>query len=177
MSWDGAMVSNWDVPNIAGPVQAEARMSLRGILRQLGPGAIIASLTIGSGELVFSSRAGALFGYQVLGLFVLVLALKWALVFASATHWVNTDRHPFQRWVDLPGPRGWLPVTFFLLAVISFPVWVSFHAGTIGTLLASLTNTTGALRGTGALWWAVVTLLLTMVLSATGTYARQEKLQ
>ena len=137
----------------------------------------MASLTIGSGELVFSSRAGALFGYQVLGLFVLVLTLKWALVFASATHWVNTERHPFQRWVDLPGPRGWLPLTFFLLAMISFPVWVSFHAGTIGTLLASLTNTTGALRGTGALGWAVVTLLLTMILSATGTYARQEKLQ
>ena len=32
----------------------------------IGPGAIIASLTIGAGELVFSSRGGALFGYDLL---------------------------------------------------------------------------------------------------------------
>ena len=38
----------------------------------LGPGAIVASLTIGTGELIFSSRAGALFGYRTLGLFALV---------------------------------------------------------------------------------------------------------
>ena len=38
-------------------------------LAVFGPGAIIASLTIGTGELVFSSRAGALFGMDVLWLF------------------------------------------------------------------------------------------------------------
>ena len=38
-----------------------------------GPGAVIASLTIGSGELIFSSRGGALFGYRLLWFFLLVL--------------------------------------------------------------------------------------------------------
>ena len=75
-----------------------------------GPGAVIASLTIGVGELVFSARAGALFGYRLLWFFVLVLILKWALVFASARHIVLTEAHPFQRWMELPGPRGWLPL-------------------------------------------------------------------
>ena len=100
-----------------------------------GPGAVIASLTIGSGELIFSSRGGALFGYRLLWFFLLVLLFKWALVFVTARHMVLTGAHPFQRWMDLPGPRGWFPLVFFMLALICFPIWVCFHAGTVGTLL------------------------------------------
>ncbi|MBI4660958.1 MAG: divalent metal cation transporter, partial [Verrucomicrobia bacterium] len=50
--------------------------------RIFGPGAVIASLTIGAGELIFSSRGGALFGYRLLWFFALILVFKWALVFA-----------------------------------------------------------------------------------------------
>lgn len=38
--------------------------------------------------------------------------------------------------MQLPGPRGWLPATFLGLAVVSFPIWVAFHSGTMGTLLS-----------------------------------------
>ena len=124
-----------------------------------GPGAVIASLTIGVGELVFSSRAGALFGYRLLWFFVLVLVLKWVLVFASARHIVLSGAHPFQRWMALPGPRGWLPLVFFLLAVPCFPIWVCFHAGTLGTLLASLTGSAEAVRGAAHLVWGIVALV------------------
>ena len=110
-------------------------------LRCLGPGAILASLTIGVGELVFSTRAGALFGYRLLWVFALVLFFKWLLVYSTARHMAITGAHPFQRWMQLPGPRGWFPLIFFLLAVISFPIWVAFHAGTVGTLLAFITGT------------------------------------
>ena len=59
-----------------------------------GPGAIIASLTIGTGELIFSTRGGALFGYRVLFLFVLISFLKWGLVLATSRHMVLTGVHP-----------------------------------------------------------------------------------
>ncbi len=143
----------------------------------LGPGAIVASLTIGTGELVFSTRAGALFGYRVLGLFVLVLLLKWALVYASARYWVWSGEHPLSRWAVLPGPAGWLPWLLLLVAVPAFPVWVSFHAGTIGTLLAALTGTGAALGGNAPLAWALGVLGVVMAMAATGGYARQEKFQ
>src|SRR2546430_15437695 len=106
-----------------------------------GPGAVIASLTIGSGELIFSSRGGALFGYRLLWFFLLILLLKWVLVFVTARHMVLTGAHPFQRWMQLPGPRGWFPLVFLLLALVCFPIWVSFHSGTIGTLLSWLAGT------------------------------------
>jgi hypothetical protein len=142
-----------------------------------GPGAVVASLTIGVGELVFSSRAGALFGYRLLWLFVLVLMFKWALVFASARHIVLTGAHPFQRWMDLPGPRGWLPLLFLLFAVPCFPIWVCFHAGTLGTLLSFLTGTDLVLAGGAHFAWGIGILGIVLVLCFLGGYAALERVQ
>ena len=60
------------------------------------PGAIIASLTIGTGELIFSTRGGSLFGYRVRYLFVLISFLKWGLVLATLRHMVLTGVHPYK---------------------------------------------------------------------------------
>ena len=46
------------------------------MLKIFGPGAIIASVTIGSGETVFPSRSGAIFGYSLLWCFVLGTVIK-----------------------------------------------------------------------------------------------------
>src|SRR5439155_24993500 len=105
-----------------------------------GPGAVIASLTIGSGELIFSSRGGALFGYRLLWFFLLVLLLKWVLVFVIARHMVLTGAHPFQRWMELPGRRGWFPLVFFLLDLGCFPIWVSFQSETVGAFWSCLAH-------------------------------------
>ena len=142
-----------------------------------GPGAIIASLTIGVGELVFSSRAGAIFGYRLLWFFLLVLVFKWALVLASARHIVLTGAHPFQRWMELPGPRGWFPLVMLLLALPSFPIWVCFHAGTLGTLVSWLTGTDAALKGGAHFLWALGLMAVVLVLCATGGYKALERIQ
>ncbi|MDP6252792.1 MAG: Nramp family divalent metal transporter [Verrucomicrobiota bacterium] len=141
-----------------------------------GPGAIIASLTIGSGELIFSSRGGSIFGYQLLSLFLLVCVFKWVLVFTTARHMILTGAHPIQRWMDLPGPRGWLPMAFLLLAIVSFPIWVSFHSGTLGTLASGLLHPQTSGTGTHLLWGMVI-LLAVIGLTLTGGYKRLEKLQ
>ena len=64
-------------------------------LKVFGPGAIIASLTIGTGELIFSSRGGALFGYRILCVFAAICLLKFGLVVASSRHIVLTGVHPY----------------------------------------------------------------------------------
>jgi Natural resistance-associated macrophage protein-like len=142
-----------------------------------GPGAVIASLTIGAGELIFSARGGAIFGYRLLWFFLLVLALKWVLVFATARHMILTGAHPFQRWMELPGPRGWFPMVFLLLALICFPIWVSFHAGTIGTLISWLAGTEYVLRGGAYFLWGMAVLAVVLVLVALGGYATLERIQ
>ena len=166
-------------PNLGSPPVPPALQSRNPLkwLTVFGPGAVIASLTIGSGELIFSSRGGALFGYRLLWFFLLVLLSKWVLVFVSARHMVLSGAHPFQRWMELPGPRGWFPLVFFLLALPCFPVWVSFHSGTVGTLLAWLTGTERSLRGGAHFVWGMVTLGVVLALVFGGGYAALERVQ
>jgi len=142
-----------------------------------GPGAVIASLTIGSGELVFSSRGGALFGYRLLWFFLLVLLLKWVLVYVTARHMVLTGAHPFQRWMDLPGPRGWFPLVFLLLAATCFPIWVAFHSGTVGTLLSWVAGTENSLHGAAHFAWGLAVLVLVLGLVFLGGYSALERIQ
>ncbi len=146
-------------------------------LTLFGPGAVIASLTIGAGELIFSSRGGAIFGFRLLWYFSLILLLKWTLVFTTARHMVLTGAHPFQRWMELPGPRGWFPMVLALMALVCFPIWVGFHAGTVGTLLSWLTGTEKSLHGNAYNVWGIGVLMFVLALVFTGGYARLERLQ
>lgn len=63
-------------------------------LKFFGPGAIIASCTIGSGEVLFSSRGGAVFGYNILWVFILASFLKWVLCYCSMRHMILSGAHP-----------------------------------------------------------------------------------
>jgi len=147
-------------------------------LRVFGPGAIIASLTIGTGELIFSSRGGVIFGYAILFPFLLICLLKWTLAYSAARHMLIAGVHPFERWMDLPvGPRGWLTILFFLLAVAFIPIWMSFHASILGDLLAYLTGTKQYLGGATIHLWGIGLLLGILVFALVGGYAALEKTQ
>lgn len=146
-------------------------------LALFGPGAIIASLTIGTGELIFSTRGGALFGYDILFLFVAISVCKWACVVAMARHMVLCGVHPFARMASLPGPRGWLPLLFFLLGCLCFPIWISFHSGVLGNLAAWITGTRDVLNGGIDYVWGFLLLAATLLLSATRGYALLERVQ
>ena len=146
-------------------------------LRVFGPGAVIASLTIGTGELIFSTRGGALFGYRILFLFVIISVLKWGLVVAASRHIVLTGVHPYQRMLDLPGPRGWFPAMLLLMAAICMPIWVSFHSSVLGNLTAWATDTKGMLGGGVDYLWGAGILTGVLVLTATGGYSALERVQ
>ena len=146
-------------------------------IKVFGPGAIIASLTIGTGELIFSTRGGALFGYNILFLFTVISILKWALVLGTARHMVLTGVHPFQRMMDLPGPRGWVPIMFFVLAAICMPIWVSFHSGVLGNLTSWVSGTESYFRGGADFVWGALILTSLLLLSATEGYTVLERVQ
>lgn len=139
-------------------------------LAMFGPGAIIASLTIGTGELVFSSRAGALFGVEILWLFLLTCVLKWTLLYGAARHMVLSGIHPLERYAALPGPRGWLPLTLLLLAAVAFPIWTGFVGGVLGTLLEGRFGLDAHVSG-------VVATGLAVALVLRGGYETLERVQ
>lgn len=142
-----------------------------------GPGAIMASLTIGTGELIFSTRGGALFGYRILFVFALTSLLKWSLVISTSRHIILTGVHPYERMLQLPGPRGWLAILLLMIAVVAMPVWVSFHSGVLGNLTAWVTNTRSWFHGGVDYVWGAAILAAVLILSATGGYTVLERTQ
>jgi len=46
--------------------------------------------------------------------------------------------HPFQRWREVPGPRGWLSLFFFSIFIICTPVFISFQMGLLGSVSARI---------------------------------------
>ncbi len=137
----------------------------------------MASLTIGTGELIFSTRGGALFGYHILFVFALTSLLKWSLVFCTSRHMILTGVHPYERMLELPGPRGWFPIMLLLISIVAMPIWISFHSGVLGNLTTWLTNTGHLFHGGMDYFWGASILLAVLILSATGGYAVLEKTQ
>lgn len=147
------------------------RFSVATVLKFFGPGAIIASLTIGTGESILASREGAVFGYTVLWAVLIGTVAKGALVYASNRHITLTGEHPMMRFAKvLPGPRGWFPVLLALICLASFPGWASGVAVALGDFLASQ----GAGNSTA---YAVGILIFAGVLSWVGGYALLERVQ
>ncbi|WP_010582604.1 Nramp family divalent metal transporter [Schlesneria paludicola] len=146
-------------------------------IRVFGPGAIMASLTIGTGELIFSTRGGALFGYHILFVFALTSLLKWSLVISTSRHMVLTGVHPYERMLDLPGPRGWLPIMLLLISVVAMPIWITFHSSVLGSLVSWLTETRNHYQGGIDYLWGAAILVAILILSATGGYEVLEKTQ
>ena len=68
------------------------------MLKFFGAGAIIASVTIGSGETLFASRGGAVFGYALLWCFVGGAVMKGIQVYTAARHMTLTGEHPMAHW-------------------------------------------------------------------------------
>ena len=94
-------------------------------IKYFGAGAIIASVTIGSGETFFASQAGALFGYAFLWCFALSAIFKGVQVYSAARHFVLTGEHPMTHWGKIPGPKNWVPWFFLVVSIACMPFWLA----------------------------------------------------
>lgn len=153
------------------PVQLRRRLTLLAAFSVLGPGAIVASANIGSGEMVFASRGGAIFGYALLWAFVISAVAKAALAYSFNRYTVVAGEHPMSRWTTLfPGPRGWFTLLMGVVSVAAIPSWVGGMGVALGDLMGELTSSSGPL-------WATGLLLLSALLSWVGGYRVLEQAQ
>ncbi len=76
-------------------------------LRWLGPGFLWMVSAAGSGELLFTPRVGALYGYSLLWALVITVSLKWFVNREVGRFAVSTGTNLVQGFASLPGPRGW----------------------------------------------------------------------
>ena len=117
--------------------------SVRRCLKYFGAGAIMASVTIGSGETLFASREGALFGYTLLWCFALGALCKAIQVYGATRYITLTGEHPMTHWVLIPGPRGWVAWTIGLLSIACFPFWMSGLPLLLGNVINWISGTSG----------------------------------
>ena len=105
---------------------SNAPSAFKGILRFLGPGLILASSIVGSGELIATTVLGAENGYVLLWLIILSCLVKTVVQNELGRYAIATGRTTLEAFNDVPGPRfrvSWLAwmwcgmVTFTLFQV------------------------------------------------------------
>lgn len=104
-------------------------------LKYFGAGAIMASVTIGSGETLSASRGGAVFGYVMMWALVASAIMKGVQVYTGARHFTLTGVHPMTHWGQIPGPKNWVPWFFAILSIACFPFWLSGLPLMIGQII------------------------------------------
>jgi Mn2+/Fe2+ NRAMP family transporter len=117
------------------PAQLRSRNWFK-LLAFFGPGAIMASVTITSGETLFASRGGAIFAYAMLWCLLAGAVMKGVQVYGGMRFMVITGYHPMESWAHLPGPRAWCPILIGILSIICFPFWLS----ALPKMLGQITN-------------------------------------
>ncbi len=121
------------------PVPKELRSkNPLGYLKFYGPGAIIASVTVGGGETIFASRGGAIFGFALIWCILLVSALKAVQVYSSMRVITLTGRHPAHYWAKMKGPRAWFPILLGIVALVIMSATFSALPKALATLLMQL---------------------------------------
>ena len=159
------------------PPETLRKGSLGNYLKYFGPGAIIASVTIGSGETVFASRGGAVFGYALLWCFVGGGIMKFVQVYTAARYMTLTGEHPIERWKYLPGPRGWAVWVLAVGTILCFPLWLSGLPKMLGSLTVWIFD-----LGQQAVWgdervWGTAFVLVAIAITMIQSYALLERVQ
>lgn len=165
------------------PPEQLSVLNLRNALKFIGPGLIIASVTIGSGELVFASRSGAVFGYQLLWCFLLAGVFKAIQVYVAARHLTLTGEHPMVSWQAIPGPPLWFPMLIAVPTLMVMPIAFSGISEILGGYLRQMTGLSMSDQGVGPFggfefwenFWGSVVLTTCFVLAISSTLETLER--
>lgn len=132
-------------------------------LKWLGPSFIWMLSAAGSGELLFTPRIAALYGYALLWALVAAVVLKWFINREVGRFTVCTGITILEGFKRLPGPKNW---AIWLILVPQFTVAISTVAGMAGAAATALILMTG---GTVQLWTAII-ILVTAAIVFWGQY-------
>ena len=88
-------------------------MGARRLWNALGPGILLAAVSVGASHLVLSPQAGASFGYDLLWLVVASHLFKYPAFEFGPRYAAATGQHLLQGYARIPGPGRW-PLILFL---------------------------------------------------------------
>lgn len=150
----------------------EPPRSLGRIIRQIGPGLILAGAIVGTGELIATTNLGAQVGFVLLWLVILSCFIKVFVQVELGRYTISSGDTTFAGIARLPGPSivfGWWWVVMMLFTQLQLGAMV----GGVGQALHMAMPGVSAALGAHArpeLPWAVLTAVATSVLLAVGSY-------
>ena len=137
-------------------------------LKLIGPGIILAAAAIGSGELILTPRAGALYGLSIAWIILVSIVYKLFLTLGLARYTIATGEDIFVGFSHLPGPRYWF---VWIMAVI----YLVGAVGYSGISLACGSALYALFPSLSMVQWAVIVVILAYVLLLSGSYGPVEK--
>jgi len=148
--------------NLAISHQSKDKVTLKHLLVILGPGILFAGAAVGGSHLVQSTRAGALFGYQLLPLILLINLLKYPFFEFSQRYTLQTGKNLLQGYYSL---HRLALLLFFAVTIISSFITIAAVSFISANLLSYTLH--GLLSQKSAL---ALTLLTTSLILFLGKY-------
>ncbi len=151
-----------------GEMRASPPKTFIGKLKLIGPGIILAASAIGSGELILTPRAGALFGLSIAWIILISVVYKLFLTLGLARYTIATGEDIFVGFSHLPGPRNWFVWVMGVIYLIG-------AVGYSGISLACGSALYALFPSLSMLQWAVIVVVFAYVLLLSGSYNPVEK--
>jgi Mn2+/Fe2+ NRAMP family transporter len=108
------------------------------ILALLGPGMIWVSDLIGSGEVIITTRTGAILGTGVMWAIVIGVALKFWIGISGARYTVSTGEGMIDMFSRLPGPKNGVVWIVLIIQFVSAAFAMGALASSAGVFLSSM---------------------------------------
>ncbi len=129
---------------------------IRATLRHLGPGMILAGSVVGSGELIVTTKLGAVAGFALLWFVIFSCLVKVVVQAELARHTIASGQTFLRVFNSLPGPSGTRP------AWLTLPWMTAFVVACVAAL-AIFVRLDERSRGASAAMWLCVAVLATAV--------------
>tara|TARA_Y100000588_G_C14275838_1_gene934307 strand:- start:5491 stop:6852 length:1362 start_codon:yes stop_codon:yes gene_type:complete len=149
----------------------DAPTSLRAIFRRIGPGLILASSIVGSGELIATTVLGAENGYRLLWLIIVSCVIKIVVQNEMGRHAIGTGETTLEAFDSVPGPRWkvswvvWCWVFMITMTLMQVGGMLGGISEVLNRMLPSVSVTT----------WVWIINVATVFLLIVGRYALVER--
>ena len=128
------------------------------LLMALGPGLMWCGEYIGSGEVILSTRSGAIFGVNILWVPVMAIVAKFWIGLAGAHYTVSTGEGMIDMLGRMPGPKNWVIWPVFFCQVCSASISTAAVASAAGAFGAYFIPVSPVILG-----WIAVLLVISVV--------------